>query len=152
MRQPYFALAPLTLAAFLAIGVSGVAHAQSKANAPVAINIAAQPLGPALNELARQAGLQLFFPPALVAGKTAPAVSGTLTANQAVGRLLAGSGLIAVQEGNSIVVKAIPPAGATTTLPVVTVTASPDPETASGPVKGYVAKRSATGTARISAC
>jgi len=96
MRQPRFVLAPLTLAALVAASLSGptqaLAQAQpSAASAPMSITIAAQPLGQALNELAQQAELQLLFPPALVAGKTAPAVSGTLTPSQVVDRLLAGS-------------------------------------------------------------
>jgi outer membrane receptor for ferric coprogen and ferric-rhodotorulic acid len=124
MRQPHFALAPLTLAASLVAFLSGPAHAQSLAATPVAITIAAQPLGSALNELARQAGLQLFFPSALVAGKTASGVSGTLPPNQAVDRLLAGSGLIATQEGNAIVIKAAPPPAEAATLAPVTVTAT----------------------------
>lgn len=146
MRQPHLALAPLTLAALLAIGVSAPAHGQLTANSPVAITIAAQPLGAALNELARQAGLQLLFVPALVAGKVAPAVSGTLTPQQALDRLLVGSDLIAVKEGNTLVVKAPSSATDNKTLPVVTVTASSDPETAIGPVKGFVATLSSTAT------
>lgn len=126
MRQPRFVLAPLALAAWLAAGLSGSAHAQPNATNPVAITIAAQPLGPALNELARQAGLQLLFPPALVAGKTAAAVSGTLTPNQALDQMLAGSGLVAIREGTAILVKARPPSGETTTLSTVTVTAEAD--------------------------
>lgn len=127
MRQPRFVLAPLTLAALVAASLSGptqaLAQAQpSAASALMSITIAAQPLGQALNELARQAGLQLLFPPALVAGKTAPAVSGTLTPGQAVDRLLAGSGLIATREGNAVVIRAAPPAEGGATLAPVTVT------------------------------
>ncbi|MFT3815618.1 MAG: TonB-dependent siderophore receptor [Acidovorax sp.] len=122
MRQPRFALAPLALAALLAAGAVGTAQAQS-ATAPTSIAIASQPLGQALNELSRQAGLQLLFPPALVAGKMAPAVSGSLTPNQALDRLLAGSGLTATREGNAVVIKAVAPAGSSTTLQEVKVVA-----------------------------
>ncbi|MDM0087574.1 MULTISPECIES: TonB-dependent siderophore receptor [unclassified Variovorax] len=139
-----FDLAPLALAVALSLGGFAV-QAQTASAAPVNIAIAAQPLAQALTELARQAGLTLMVPPALVAGRSAPAVSGRLTPQQALDRLLAGSGLVAMQEGNAVVVKAVP-AGGSSTLPVVTVTAASDPETASSPVKGYVAKRSATGT------
>lgn len=146
MRQPRFALAPLALTAVLAWGLNGFAHAQLASAAPVNVSITAKPLGPALNELARQAGLQLMFPPALVAGKSAPAVSGRLMPQQALDRLLLGSGLMATQEGNAVVVKVIPSAAGITTLPAVTVTAGFDPEKADGPVNGYTAKRSLTGT------
>ena len=67
--------APLALAAMLALGSIPLAQAQTAPT--VTLAIAAQPLGQALNELARQANLQLLFAPELVAGKTAPAVSGT---------------------------------------------------------------------------
>lgn len=137
MRQPHFALAPLTLVALLAIGFAGAAHAQPKANAPVAIHIAAQPLGLALNELARQAALQLFFPPALVAGKTAPAVSGTLTPHQAVDRLLAGSGLMAVPDGAALIIRAAAVSSAGATLPEVRVSAAVDPVRSGLAAEGY---------------
>jgi iron complex outermembrane recepter protein len=140
-----FALAPLSLAIALSLGALSV-HAQTAPAVQVDISITAQPLAQALTEFARQARLTLMVPPALVAGRTAPAVSGRLTPRQALDRLLMGSGLMAVQEGNSVVVKAIPPAEMTTTLPVVTVTGASIPETASGPVKGFVAKRSAAAT------
>jgi len=57
--------APLALAAVSAL----LAHAHCAAAAPSAINIPAHPLGQALNELARQAILQMTFPAAQVAGK-----------------------------------------------------------------------------------
>ncbi|WP_168734223.1 TonB-dependent siderophore receptor [Pseudothauera nasutitermitis] len=98
--------------------------AQTAAATPLDITITAQPLGQALNELARQADLQLLFPPALVAGKMAPEVVGKLTPRQAVDRLLAGSGLVAIQEGQAIVVRAVPSGGAGTMLEPVTVTAT----------------------------
>ena len=131
MRQPNFALAPLAqacLSALLALGLAGQAQAQGSPAARVTLTIAAQPLGMALNELARQANLQLLFPPALVAGKTAGAVSGHLTPGQALDRLLAGTGLVATHEGNTIVIKAAPAPGNVATLAAVTVTAQAGPE------------------------
>lgn len=126
-----FTPAPPALAAVMAIALAAghapLAHAQSGASAtaatPITINIPAQPLGQALNELARQANLQLSFPPALVADKTAPAVSGNLTTRQALDRLLAGSGLVASAEGSSVVIRPAPSQqGGEAVLPVVTVT------------------------------
>ncbi|SFF30649.1 iron complex outermembrane recepter protein [Paracidovorax wautersii] len=121
MRQPSLALALLALSALLTAGTTVQAQ---PARLPTSIAIAAQPLGQALNELSRQAGLQLMFPPALVAGKIAPAISGALTPSQALDRLLAGSGLVGTQEGNAIVIKAAPPrpAGAGASLAEVLVT------------------------------
>jgi iron complex outermembrane receptor protein len=128
-----FTPSPLALAAAMAIALAGgqaqLAHAQSgapaAAAAPITFNIPAQPLGQALNELARQANLQMTFPAGLVAGKQIPAVAGNLTLRQALDRLLAGSGLVATVEGSSVVVRAAPPQqAAESVLPAVTVTAS----------------------------
>jgi iron complex outermembrane receptor protein len=152
---PRFARKPLAVAAAIALalaaGFAPQAHAQTgtaaAAATPIAINIPAQPLAQALNELARQANLQMTFPAALVAGKQAPAVSGQMTARQALERMLAGSGLAASVSGSAVVVRAVPaPQAGETTLPVVTVTAGAEQESATGPVQGYVAKRSAAGT------
>ena len=106
MRPARFTRAPLALAAAvtvaLATGFAPQALAQSANAAPAPINLPAMPLGQALNELARQANLQMTFPAALVAGKSAPAVSGPLTAKQALDRLLANSGLEAAVEGSAV--------------------------------------------------
>lgn len=139
-------VAPLPLAAAVSLGFSLgqplKAHAQ--ATAPAAATypfaIAAQPLGNALNELARQADLQLGFPAAQVAGKTAPAVSGRFTAQQALDRLLTGSGLEGtVKDRAALVRPAIPtppkhPEGAAV-LPTVSVTASA-PDSSPSPYPG----------------
>ncbi|RRD56925.1 TonB-dependent siderophore receptor [Comamonadaceae bacterium OH2545_COT-014] len=136
--------APLALAIALALAASAAApHAWAQgqpAETAAAIHLPAQPLGQALNELARQAGLQLLVRPELVAGKTAPAVSGRLTARQALQRLLAGSGLAADVRGAEVTVRPLPAAparpaapatpaaapGEAQALPAVTVTAAPD--------------------------
>lgn len=109
-----FTPAPLALAAALTLAVAAghapLAHAQHAAaaarQAQMQIDIPAQPLGAALNELARQANLQMTFAAALVAGQQAPAVSGRMTVEQALERLLAGSGLAARVQGSQVVVVA----------------------------------------------
>jgi iron complex outermembrane receptor protein len=131
MRAVRFNPVPLTLAAAIAATFVATlalpAHAQSGTATPraMALSMPAQPLAQALNELARLANLQMSFPAALVAGKTAPAVSGRLTARQAVDRLLAGSGLEATIDGSSVLVRqAVPASTGTQTLAVVEVTES----------------------------
>lgn len=113
MSQPRISALPLALIAALATLaalVPAVAIAQDlSAPAPAdqttfAITLPAQPLGNALNELARQAGLQLLVRRELVEGRQAPAVNGTLSARQALDRLLAGSGLSASIEGQTVVI------------------------------------------------
>ncbi len=131
MRAARFNPVPLTLAAALAAtfiaGFTPPARAQSgtATQSGVALSIPAQPLAQALNELARLANLQMSYPASLVAGKMAPAVSGRLTTQQAMDRLLAGSGLEATVDGSSVLVRqALPGQTRTPTLPVVEVTES----------------------------
>jgi iron complex outermembrane receptor protein len=120
--------APLALALSLMFGGSAI-WAQSPANlapaaAPLDISIPAQALGDALNAWARQTGLQIAVQQSLVVGKSAPAVSGSLSPRQALDRLLAGSGLIGVADGLAMVVKVAPQtATSEAVLPVVTVRA-----------------------------
>ena len=140
--------APLALAIALALASSPLLAQTQDAGTAQQIRVAAQPLAEALNDWARQTRIQLVVQQSLVAGKTAPAISGSLTPRQALERLLAGSGLAATMEGNAAVIKTAPAAtGATgpSTLPAVTVMADGE-DSATGRVQGYVARRSATGT------
>jgi len=106
---------------------SGLATAQTPTQAAAAfdINVPAQPLSSALNELSRQTGMQVFAAGDVVAGVRAPALSGRLTVQQALDRLLAGSGLVAARSGGSqITIQRQPAASADRgTLPQVNVTA-----------------------------
>ncbi|MBP1628758.1 MAG: putative TonB-dependent receptor [Holophagaceae bacterium] len=114
--HPAAPLTRLTPVALALVALSAPALATQATSAkPVPIQIPPQGLGPALNELARQTGLQLSVPAELVAGRKAPAVSGQLIPQQALDRLLAGSGLEAVLEGSTGVIRKTVP------------TASPDP-------------------------
>lgn len=123
-----FSPVPLALAfswtVALAAGHASPALAQSgsaAAVAPIAFDIPAQSLAGALNELARQANLQMTFPAALVADRQAPAIRGTLTTQQALDQLLAGQGLVGSVEGASVVVLQSPAQRGEATLPTVTV-------------------------------
>jgi iron complex outermembrane recepter protein len=60
---------------------------------PYSVNIPAEPLGDALNELAQQTGLQILFSSELVARLRAPAIKGALSADDALRRILGNSGL-----------------------------------------------------------
>lgn len=89
------------------------------------VSVSAQPLAPALAEIARQTRTTLVADPALLQGRNAPAVSGRLTAQEAYTRALAGSGLQAVVDGSSVVLRrAQTPGAAESTLPVLRATAS----------------------------
>lgn len=154
-----FPLAPVALATVVAVGLWSVPMTQAHAQTPGAtvevmhsIRLPAQPLGAALNELARQARVQLMVRPELVAGKQAAAVNGQMTVRQALERLLLGTGLEAVNEGNTVVVRARPAAAdaaSPATLPAVTVTAG----SASAPdqtrSRGLMAVKPSTGLTRL---
>ena len=121
--MPRFSLRPAPLALALAFVFAAPVHAQDGAAAtPVPIRIAAQPLGEALNDWARQTRIQLFVQPDATAGKTAPLVAGTLSPRAALDRLLAGSGLYGRFEGQAVTVERV--AGGGAALAPVTVTAA----------------------------
>ena len=90
----------LVLSIFLAFGMApqGV-QAQE---AFVSISIPAQSLDAALEQLGEQAGLQIFYLPEMVLGLNAPNVSGSLTADQALRRLLAGTGIEFRRTGKNV--------------------------------------------------
>lgn len=150
-----FPLAPVALAAVVALCTlsAPVAHAQPPAAAIEVmhtVQLPAQPLGAALNELARQAKLQLLVRRELVEGKQAPAVSGTLTARQALQRLLAGSGLSAQVEGASVVVTEQPAGGTPeATLPAVKVSAAAGGSPTSSVAAGLMGVRPSAGLTRL---
>ncbi|CAB3654558.1 Ferrichrome outer membrane transporter/phage receptor [Achromobacter dolens] len=132
------ALGTLTLALAVALGAApSAAHAQAAA---VKINLPAQSLAQALLHLGRQTNLQVYYLPEAVQDRRAPAISGTLTPQQALDRLLAGTGLVARITGNTAVVQ--PPAADTATLPTVSVYG----DTRGDAIEGLVARRSRTGT------
>lgn len=139
-----FRIAPVALAAaVVASALAPTAALAQNGTALVsetihAIQLPAQPLGTALNELARQAGLQLLVRRELVEGKQAPAVRGQLTATQALERLLAGTGLTTERDGNAVVVRTASQTSeseANNEMPTVRVSGSSD----RGPVP-YVAR------------
>ncbi|WP_342052311.1 MULTISPECIES: TonB-dependent siderophore receptor [unclassified Cupriavidus] len=122
-RASRLAVRPLTvlvpvLAAMLAAG----AIAQGVARA---IDIPAQPLAQSLAALARQSDTQILFATSLADGLSAPAVRGTLTVEDALARMLAGSRLRVVSNGpRTFTVVQAPADTSAATLPMVTVSAS----------------------------
>ncbi len=93
-----FGKATSLLVAGVAIGMAPSVFAQeppleAQASRTTTFDIAAQPLAQALTAFGRQSGMQIAVDTAAVAGKTSAGVSGTMTAEQALRQLLAGSGL-----------------------------------------------------------
>lgn len=77
-------------------------------------DISAQPLSSALAVFGRQADLQVSVPAALANGRTSAAVSGAMTPREALGRLLAGTGLTYRISGNVVTLERAPEARAGT--------------------------------------
>jgi outer membrane receptor for ferric coprogen and ferric-rhodotorulic acid len=95
-------LAPIAAALLLACA----AHAQPTR---VPVDIAPAPLDRAIGTLARQAGVQVFLSSELAQGRTAPALRGEYTAQEALERLVAGSGLVVrAQDGKTFTVERAP--------------------------------------------
>ncbi|MCW0233545.1 MAG: TonB-dependent receptor [Ferrovibrio sp.] len=85
-------------------------------------SIPAGPLGAALTAFGERAGLRLLVSSELLAGRQSTAVTGQLTAEQALQRLLTGTGLTYRFTGNNgVTVVEIPKSGAATVLPPVTI-------------------------------
>ncbi len=129
-RKPSsFRLLPITAAlcgtfAFVIEPAPALAqHAVQEAARGFDVELAAQPLGSALNELSRQTGVQIFADGALLGGRQAPAVSGRMNVEQALSRLLAGSGLSArTSGGNGFAITPTPEAPTReAVLPAVTI-------------------------------
>ena len=116
------------------------------------LNIPPQGLASALVAFSRQVGVQIFVDQALASGKTSPGVSGALPASVALNRLLSGTGLtyrftntntVAIERpGARMATGALPPGA----ISLDTIDVQGKQESAWGPVDGYVATRSATGT------
>lgn len=95
---------------------------------PVRISIAAQSLDNALMQLGEQAGLQIFYLPETVRGLMAPALSGSMTPDEALQRLLAGTGITSGRNGRNVSLSRRA-AAQTAQLETVTVRAAQDSTT-----------------------
>lgn len=137
---------PVLLHTLHALGLSVLLMAGTPALAQTAsaaqrIQLPAQDLGKALLALGEQTQLQIFFSQDVVRGLQAPAVNAVMPAEQALTTLLQGTNIQFRRSGNNIVLSK---GDDTAQLDVIRVQASR--EQAHGPVQGYVATRSATGT------
>ena len=105
-----------------------LAHAQgSTQHAARSYQIPAGALEDALNSFARQAGITLSFPPALVKGKQAAAFKGELSVSEGLQRLLTPHRLEAVRAADgSYSLRELPASAGRAELPEVRVTAAAD--------------------------
>ncbi|MCP3732168.1 TonB-dependent receptor [Sphingomonas sp. MG17] len=93
----------LTGAAYALILTGTAAAAQSGQRQTY--GIAAQDLGVALKELARQSGKEVVFAAAAVEGKRTAPLRGSFTLEQAVDRMLRGTGLVARYDNGGILIE-----------------------------------------------
>lgn len=114
--------------------VSNPALAQSGQTQQIAIE--AQPLSAALIEAGRRYGVTISVSEALTRGKRAPAVSGSLNADQAINRLLAGSGLTFERSRGGYVISQAPtrPSRSQSTTTTSSVTEREQLNTESAPI------------------
>jgi iron complex outermembrane receptor protein len=113
--------------------------------------IPAGTLTDALTVFGQQSGLQVSVDAGLVRGITTPGVAGTLSSDQALARLLAGTGLgYAVGDGAVVTLYRLPPGRNAGTGPLqlapLRIEGRDAVETADGPIQGYTAHRSRIGT------
>lgn len=96
---------PGALLALMLLG-SSAAHAEQ-----VSVNIAAQPLSSALQQLGQQTQMQILYSPELVQGLKSSPVSGSLSTDEVLQRMLQGSGLSYRVDGHTILLVPPPSAG-----------------------------------------
>lgn len=139
----------LGCAALSLVLADGGATAQTASSRTYSIDIAAQPLPQAIASLSAQTGLQVLYTGNQAFRHVAHAVNGKLTPEQALARMLQGSGLsYHVVRPNAVTLDtstadAPASADATELAPLVVQGHMESPY---GPGKGYVATTSATGT------
>ncbi|KPH88790.1 ferrichrysobactin receptor [Komagataeibacter intermedius AF2] len=109
----------------------------------LSVNIPAGELNHALLTLSQTAHLQIFYDMDKVKGLHANAVSGTMTADQALSRMLSGSGYSFSRTGNKI---SLVKASANITLGPVRVGGTVAHQDPTGPGVGYVATTTMSGT------
>lgn len=93
-------LSILALALLMTTGIAPM-KASAKETA-IRFSITSQSLSDALVQLGEQASLQIVYLPEVVQGLTAPAVSGSMTPDEALQRLLAGTGITFGRNGRSV--------------------------------------------------
>lgn len=118
-------------------------------------SIGAAPLSQVLNAFASAAAVELTVDAQLLQGMQSPGLTGRYGVQDGFDQILRGHGLRAVREANGSYVLKRSSASSTNvspqgeveaTLATVRVVASQEAESANGPVSGYLARRSATGT------
>ncbi|WP_341992606.1 TonB-dependent siderophore receptor [Azorhizobium sp. AG788] len=142
-----------TTAIFMAAPQSAHAQAAVAASAPnlvsYAFNISSKSLAAAIAEVGAVSGWRIAYPFTLSPNQRSKPLSGSMTVPQAVSQLLAGTGYTLRISGRDSILLVDPKqatGGAEGGIKLDTIDVSGQAETAWGPVVGYVAKQSATGS------
>ena len=136
----------MAFAAVLLLNTPSVCAAESVSTVR-GFSIPAGDLSQALNSLAEQSGLVLAFDAGLTRGKHSNGLNGQYDTDVALSQLLAGSGLQALKlSADRYRLEAIPDNGAAMELQATTISGAYQSESPTGPVAGYVATRSLSGT------
>lgn len=149
LARPLHPLALSVAMAFAAVPLLTVqsSFANESSTAVQVFSIPAGDLSQALNSLAEQAGLVLAFDAGLTRGKRSKGLSGQYDVNVALTQLLAGSGLQALRiSSERYRLEALPDNGGAMELQATTISGAYRTESPTGPVSGYVATRSLSGT------
>ncbi|HRL20366.1 MAG TPA: TonB-dependent siderophore receptor [Alcaligenes sp.] len=133
-------------ASLLCSGTLAPVQAQPQAAAQVQVQIAAGTLDQVLNRFAAQGGFMLAIDGALTAGKSSAGLSGRYTPQQGLTRILRGSGLEAVAQGDGFRLRPVPARSSRSYEELEAVRVQANRETATGPANGLLATRSATAT------
>lgn len=153
IRGVGYVLAVALLAATSSVSIT-VAQAQQSAQGQFNFNIPAKPVTQAVNDIGRISGLSVVFRENQVITANGNPVRGSLTPQQALSTLLAGTGLT-YRFSNASTVQIYDPATSATNGAVIsgdgstvldTIVVEGQSESAWGPVVGLVATRSATGS------
>lgn len=143
------------LASVAVMPAQGQAQTQVASQAVRQYDIAAGPLETALNQLGREAGLLIAFGSATTEGLRSSGVQGSYTVDEALARVLAGTGLQAVRTaggGYALRVAATPVASSDAsaselqTMAPIAIQARTDAEDPWGKTSGYIARRASTAT------
>ncbi|WLH81478.1 TonB-dependent siderophore receptor [Pseudomonas sp. FP2335] len=149
LARPLHPLALSVAMAFAAMPLLNTpsAFAADSRSSVRSFSIPASDLSQALNNLAEQAGLVLAFDAGLTRGKRSAALSGQYDTEVALTRLLAGSGLQALKIANDRYrLEALPDNSGAVELQATTISGGYQAQSPVGPVAGYVATRSLSGT------
>ncbi|MBI1197919.1 MAG: TonB-dependent receptor plug domain-containing protein [Phenylobacterium sp.] len=108
LRRRLLASTVWVVAALSALPAAAASDAVAEA---IAVDLPAGPLDASLTALATQTRQQVLYTADLVADRTAPALKGAYTPDEALSRLLAGSGIVARRTGPDVLVlQSAPPA------------------------------------------